>query len=239
MKISVAAQWLWEVLFPTYCLGCRRPGQYFCADCWQSLSSAPAFGSDSGPEWERVQIDARPVYLDSVIALADYGTPLVRQAVHYFKYRFVLALGQELMVALVSRQPHCPWPGALLVPIPLHRKKLKRRGFNQAAILAQAVGLQWQLPVCTTALYRCRQQVAQMTLNRQQRLENIHNIFAVQPGQLPAGGTIVLVDDVVTTGATLNEAARVLKTAGARRVVAVVLAHEKTALGNIEFKNIL
>lgn len=104
----------------------------------------------------------------------------------------------------------------LLVPVPLSSRRLARRGYNQSAVLATWIGRELSLPVSPSALVRIRHTVAQTTLSRRQRLLNVRGAFAVNAEI--AGLRIAVVDDVMTTGATLSQAARVLARAGAAEV---------------------
>jgi ComF family protein len=114
--------------------------------------------------------------------------------------------------------------GPVLVPVPLHPKRLWRRRYNQAALLAQAIARRMDLDHRPLALVRARATASQGTRDRQGRLANLKDAFAVARPDAIEGRSVVLIDDVMTTGATLNECARALARAGATRVDALVLA---------------
>lgn len=115
---------------------------------------------------------------------------------------------------------------ALLVPIPLYKTKLNQRGYNQAAFLAKGLGERLSLPV-VDLLERIRATKSQISLDRKERIENIKGAFRLKSSKesIFQGKTIFLVDDVLTSGATLSEGARVLKKAGAGKVYGLTLAH--------------
>ncbi len=125
-------------------------------------------------------------------------------------------------VSEAARRLPDPAP-ALLVPIPLHAGRLRERGFNPAAELAAALSRSRALELDATALHRTRATASQVGLSRRQRRLNVKGVFSPRPGlRLPP--RVCLVDDVVTTGSTLGEAARVLRRIGARQVVAICAA---------------
>ena len=115
---------------------------------------------------------------------------------------------------------------ALLVPIPLYKAKLNQRGYNQAAFLAKGLGEKFSLPVADM-LERVRATKSQISLDRKDRIENIKGAFRLKSSKegIFQGKTIFLVDDVLTSGATLSEAARTLKRSGAGKVYGLTLAH--------------
>lgn len=140
-----------------------------------------------------------------------------------FKYARDISLAPVLSAVLVEAPPLLP-AHDLIVPIPLHPDRLRWRGFNQAVPLARALGRISGRPVNPLALSRHRPTPPQVGLGAVDRRRNVRGAFAVrQPAQV-RGRTVLLVDDVMTTGATAHECARVLHTAGARAVDVVVLA---------------
>jgi len=155
-----------------------------------------------------------------------------RQAVHHLKYDGLRALGRELaarIVRAVRRPDH-----ALLVPIPLARRRLRERGFNQAEVLAHALGEAWRLPVAPSLLQRRRETPSQTTLDPERRRENVRDAFLARPPRARGKGSdsmpsadsggaaaVILLDDVLTTGATLCSAAVALERAGWRSIGAV------------------
>jgi ComF family protein len=112
----------------------------------------------------------------------------------------------------------------MLAPVPLHKKRLRQRGFNQALLLAAAIGQRFGIPLSCDNLVRVRYTRPQVELSAGERAANVAGAFALRRPAEAAGKSILLIDDVFTTGATLNECSRVLKEAGAASVTALTLA---------------
>lgn len=160
---------------------------------------------------------------EACTALGRYRGRL-RKVVHRFKYYGQKSLAAPLGLLLGSRISRQLQPSAVqfLVPVPLHRQRLLQRGYNQAALLAGAVGKELALPV-REPLKRVKETQSQTGLNKKQRRENLQGAFRCCRG-FPAGSHLLLIDDVFTSGATAQEASRVLKKAGAGKVSVAVLA---------------
>ena len=161
---------------------------------------------------------------------------IVRRAVHDLKYRGERRLAEPLGTAMARRWAVAGAGGDVLVPVPADRARVRERGYDQAALLARAAGRRLDLPVVELVV-RVRTTVAQFDLDRSARSTNVHGAFALaaaaeRPPAWPAdvrfeGTWFVLVDDVVTTGATLAGCARVLLEAGALGVSALTVARER------------
>ncbi|MFA6534255.1 MAG: ComF family protein, partial [Patescibacteria group bacterium] len=191
-----------DLLFPVNCLGCGWADVWLCQKCLKNIRRFRQVVSLPEPNW-----------LDEVVVAASFSDPLVRRAIHSFKYQMVEDLG-PVLVRLFQPEIGRRFKDYCLTPIPLSRKRLRFREFNQAEVLARALTKRFNLPLATNLLIRIKDRPTQASLKRAERLENIKNIFTLsQP--LGSAKQILLVDDVATTGATLNEAARVLKKAGA------------------------
>ncbi len=201
-----------DLFFPVSCLECGADGAMLCPKCLERvpLSNAP-LTAEGG--------------LDGVItAAADYAQ--VERYVTLFKYDFVTELRLPLAALMTTRLRVLPFNDpAVLVPVPLHARRLRERGFNQSELLASAVGSDMDWPV-VEALSRLRRTRPQVGLGREARLKNVSEAFVLRPGYAKAiaGRQVMLVDDVYTTGATMGECAKILRLAGASRVYGLVLA---------------
>lgn len=150
---------------------------------------------------------------------------VVRDAIHDLKYRNLRAAAPCLGRLLARWLESARVPGEVLVPVPLHRRRLRERGYNQSAMLAREVGKATGLPLVEGALLRVRDSVPQVSLSsRQERARNVDGSFRCGPRMDGAG--IILVDDVVTTGSTMSACAEALKSAGASAVWGIALARQ-------------
>jgi ComF family protein len=232
--MSLGAELL-GLLFPPACAACgelleeERP---FCALCTLATEPVPLPGcprcaepvDEPGPCLRCRR--ASPPFVFARAAFVHTG-PLAR-AIHRFKYEGHSALARTLGRALATEA--APWlepltragPGPTLVPIPLHRSRLLRRGYDQAALLTRELARATRLPLQPGLLDRIRATRRQVGLSEAERTENLHRAFAVR-GPVPPG-PLVLVDDVLTTGATAWAASAALREAGARAVYVLTLA---------------
>lgn len=235
-----------RLLWPTRCLACGDPGGDgidLCGACTAALpwnrsaclrcaiplpvppqmaagESAPVCGAClQRPGWPTRPGRAAP--LTEVHAACVYAAPVDR-LLPRFKFHHDLAAGGLLAQLMAQAFATRPRPDAL-VPVPLHRARLRQRGYDQALELARPLARALGLPVLGGALWRVRATAAQSMLDATQRRRNLEGAFAVYAGMaLPQH--VVLVDDVMTTGATLQAAARALRRAGVARVDAWVCA---------------
>jgi predicted amidophosphoribosyltransferase len=252
-------KFLLELLFPAFCLGCGNEGSFLCKDCFRKIKI------------KKIQTGGGSEFLDGIISACPYSeNPLLQKCIHTFKYEFVRELAEPLGKILTDAlktnfdfgDKNCtknasdasPDFGSnkitmneiILCPVPLHPKRLRWRGFNQAELLASAAGSGLGLPVMNL-LTRKKFLKPQMELSRQERLENVQGVFALadastedfikirtaasieNPIKITADAsiknkTIFLVDDVATTLSTLNDCAGLLKSKGFKKVFGIVLA---------------
>jgi ComF family protein len=159
--------------------------------------------------------------LDGIYAVAAYQEPL-RTAIHEFKYGGVRVLDQPLGELLYTYW-QCHGPTAdIIVPVPLHAKRLRQRGYNQSDLLAQHLAIKTHIPLRSSLLDRIRYTSPQVELSPEQRHANVKGAFACTADL--AGSSILLIDDVCTTGATLRACGQALRAAGAERLYGLVLA---------------
>jgi ComF family protein len=213
---------LLNALLPAACAGCGAYGAIWCRRCDRRLRPPSRFDDRFvAPDPAVVVGDG----LEAAVAAFSYGGPL-RHALAALKYRHAARVAEPLarraaadlgrLLVLV--------PGAPLVPIPVHPSRLRERGYNQALLLAEALAGQAGLRVAD--ILERRRPTAQMhRLDRGDRLRNLHGAFGVWPGRDPPPD-VILVDDILTTSATLEACARALRAAGARRVLGFAIARE-------------
>lgn len=214
---------LLDVLLPPSCPGCGREGVVVCATCARALERRLA-------EPAGVPLGLRAQMPDGIVQLewcASYSGP-ARACLHALKYGGELRLVEPLAGLMARRWQRAGVGGRMLVPVPVHAARRRRRGFDQAELLARGVGRRLRMPV-VPALERAAVTAAQHRLGRRERASNVDRAFVVAMSQRRAvtGQWVVLVDDVVTTGATLSGCAGALLEAGAAAVSALTLARER------------
>lgn len=215
-------------LFAPRCLVCGdagMPGRDLCGGCHAGLPwQGPACSRCALPlprAGTCGQCLQHPSALDAAHAAFDYAFPLDR-LLPRLKFHRDLAAGRVLAQCMAERFIALPRPDAL-VPLPLHRARLRRRGYDQALELARPLAKALGLPLRSDLLHRCRATAAQSRLDAGARKRNLRGAFRANPGA-PPPAHVVLLDDVMTTGATLQAAAAVLRKAGVGRIDAWVCA---------------
>jgi ComF family protein len=225
-----------DIALPTLCVACRDPvdGEGVCADCWAKLSFiAPPFCPrlgipfvyDPGPDMLSMEAIANPPAYTRARAAVRYDD-VARTLVHALKYqdrtdlappmgRWMARAGQELL--------EC---ADVLVPVPLHWRRGWSRRYNQSGALARIIAQQSGVRVATEALRRIRPTAQQIGLSRPERASNVQGAFKVAPDRqhLIAGRRVILIDDVLTSGATVDACARALLRAKAAAVDVLVFA---------------
>lgn len=226
-----------DMLFPLFCLGCGTHGKYLCDNCLEIFprrlkQRCPACLKKTTPRGETCFDCSHKNALDGLFAASLYRSPLVSISIHAFKYSFIPSLAKPLGQWLAERvlEIGLPLPDYFM-SVPLHSKRLRFRGFNQSELLTTAfidtLTPGFEMIFLKNSLLRTRYTKPQMkTRTKDERLRNLTDAFTVTKESLPLiwGKSIWLIDDVSTTGTTLEECALVLKNAGAKSVFGIVLA---------------
>ena len=201
--------------------GLAKPGPLICQRCGAVLKSG-------GAHCYACRGSQARQYKCRIIRSAFVFNPSSRALVHALKYARADYLA-HYMGTLMERQ-FAQYPelaeADILVPVPLFPKRGRKRGYNQSELLARSLGRQIGLPVNTTALARVRNTVSQTTLGRKGRLQNMSGAFKTMRPQEVKGKVVLLIDDVATTGATLEGCAQALRAADAKKVLAYTFARE-------------
>ena len=214
---------LLDLLLPPACPGCGREGAIVCPKCLPFLVRRR-----NEPAGVPLGLAARqPQGLVQIEWCCSYSG-VARAALAALKYDGELRLVEVLAEQMAARWARAGIGGEVLVPVPVHAARLRQRGFDQAELLARAAGRLLKLPVATV-LERATRTAAQHSLGRRARAANVGGAFAVKPGsrRQVSGNWVVLVDDVVTTGATLSGCANALYAADALAVSGLALARER------------
>lgn len=215
---------LLDLFFPPKCASCKREGDFLCKNCIQEFHTKKLRSHSISPSSEDFEC------LDGIIYGADYSaSPQLQAAIAQFKYRFSYVLADRFsgLTSDKLKELHMLRSRSVaLVPVPLHKKRLSYRGFNQADLIARQTSERFgDRALVYPLLKRVRHTSQQARLGRRQRHLNLTDAFelAGDPVQI-AGRVCFLVDDVCTTGATLDSCARVLKESGIPKVYGLVVA---------------
>ena len=215
-----------DALYPKRCAGCERRGEWVCAGCEPTVPGfAPPWCLRCGapPGLAYCRCDELPLALGAVRSAAPYDGWL-RRAIIAYKYEGESGRADHLG-AMLEPAVAALLPADALVPVPLHPRRQRERGFNQSALLARRAGAALGVPV-VEVLLRTRLTHQQARLGAVERWANVAGAFAIAPGQDVRGRRLMLVDDVLTTGATLGACAEALIAGGAVSVSAATLARE-------------
>ncbi|NOK62866.1 MAG: hypothetical protein GFH27_549293n263 [Chloroflexi bacterium AL-W] len=197
-------------LFPDVCTGCRRVGTLLCKQC--QLECRP-YPGDNLPDIEHVQYTCIAFVFDGVL----------RRSIHQFKYQRQRRLAQPLAELLVEHTQKAFPSHTPLIPVPLHQSRYQKRGFNQAEEIARFLAQKLHVPMINDGLIRSLATEHQVGMNAHERQLNVQGTFVWDMKKKPPS-QIILVDDVLTTGATMGACAKVLREAGVNEVYGLALA---------------
>lgn len=215
-----------DLLFPPVCGGCNKSGSRWCRDCQARvlvldgiLCRICGLPQDKAGVCDACLAD-KP-HFRALRAWAVFDDP-VRNALHKLKYRRDLSMGEALASQMASFVRDLNWQVDLLIPIPLGGKRHRERGYNQVGMIAQPLALALNVRYAPKELARRKETRSQVGLTKSERKRNVHDAF--QAGTGVSGRSVLLMDDVSTTGSTLSSGAGALYRAGAREVYALTVA---------------
>lgn len=211
-----------NIVFPVNCVACEKKGFDLCLKC---LSDSPLAERESA-NW--------------IFPLFDYRHPAIKKSIWLLKYKgkkrlasiFAEILYDKIIEELSELSVLNNFSEPVLIPIPLSKKRLRERGYNQAELICKELieinnlrhGVNWRLE--KDILIKIKETEHQVNIKeRRDRLKNLANSFSIKNPEIIKGKNIILIDDVLTTGATLTEAKKILKQNGAKKVIAFTIAH--------------
>lgn len=229
--LQKSSRFLLDIIFPPRCVGCETTNAWLCASCLAQIAfitqpicehCGTVLADPLKPSCR--QCEHNPLqYIDGIRSAAYFENNPIRPAIHFLKYRNHKAVAATLAQILADTCQRHNLQVDIIVPVPLHLSRLRERGYNQCELLARELGARLNLPVDAHTLQRARATQSQMTLGAAERHQNVTGAFSCRSNIL-AGQRVLLIDDVCTTGSTLDACAGALKEAGVTSVWGVTLA---------------
>ncbi|MDD5432238.1 MAG: ComF family protein [Candidatus Omnitrophica bacterium] len=231
-----------DTFYPKRCLSCKSKihklavDNFICAECWAKIKkNRPPFCHSCGRQLEKKGFAKnicsgcirKMLHFDRAFSPCTY-TGIIKELIHDFKYNQKDYLGlplSKLMIEFIKEYSLPMDKIDFIIPMPLHKTRLREREFNQAEILSRHIGNEFKVDVLATCLERSRYTKTQTELSPHERFLNVENCFSVNGNRNLKRKNILLVDDVLTTAATSSEASRALKNAGSGIVFVLTLAN--------------
>lgn len=229
-----------HLIFPAACAHCDTPlwddpVPFVCRTCWDTLVpiAGPCCPHCGDPFASQVALQHSPTHecgtcrikppaFTQTWSLFPYQSPL-KEAIILFKYRGKRSLTKPFLQAMIPALPLLPTCD-VLIPVPLHRDRLREREYNQSLLLAHGLSKHLNIPLLLSCLLRSRATVPQTSLSKKERFTNLRKAFTIDNVSRIQGQRILLIDDVFTTGTTLHECAKALRKAGSGSVYGLTLA---------------
>lgn len=225
--MKFTANIIFDFFIPRSCPSCKtilNPDEkYICNLCFNNIIIVP----DEKINEEFEKSFQKEKYVDDFFSpfIFDEDSP-IRDLIHELKYRRKFMYGKFLGILVAKefqkRKQHWNYNG--IVSIPIHHSKKAARGYNQSDFIVKGISSVLKLPIYSNLIKRNRPTPSQTNLNRDERMQNISNAFSIKKNKKLKGKSIILVDDIITTGATTNEAAKVLKENGVEKIFAISAA---------------
>lgn len=239
-------EFILDLFFPKFCVNCKQEGFYLCPDCFSLIEIldrqyCPFCENLVVLNGKTCQKCRRTKHLKGLYCAVSYDNFIVKKLLHIFKYEpFVKDLSEVLAFLIINHlnrikeglvrgrasASYLNLDDFVLIPVPVHKRKLKFRGFNPAKEIAKHLSNYLKIPLLDKVLIKIKETPAQTDLKKEERLKNLKGVFSCLKPNLKQiiNKKILLVDDVFTTGSTMEECALVLKQAGAKEVWGIVAA---------------
>lgn len=219
--VKNTAESLLNICYPCYCIRCdhelKKQEKLLCDDCWNCL---PQLGEDVASKEDLNDKYRERIYFSGVLSVWQFD-PHVQTVIHFLKYQHFKSLAKKVGAFMAEKVVNAGIyiDQSLLIPVPLHKTRTRERGYNQSELLCQAIagatGIEYEAKI----LKRIRYTLSQTNLNVKQRSANVKNAFKVNSRDKLKNKTVILVDDVITTGATMNACAKELIKNGAKEII--------------------
>lgn len=229
-KRSALKNVLLDLFFPSKCVTCGKLGEFLCTNCFSEIIFCE---SQVCPRCNQITNKGKfcarcrqHVFLSGVIAAGYFKDPFLKEIIHSYKYEGIFSLGEKLSDFIIEKIKKEGVIFDMITFVPITRGRKRYRGYNQSEILANNISGKLGKPN-VKILLKIKETKTQVGLKRKEREKNLNGVFGLTRRTYPIKGKrVLLVDDVITTGTTLNECAKVLRKAGAREIWGAVIAKE-------------
>lgn len=209
-----ALEWLKDLLFPKFCVDCREEGSWLCDKCLQIILESKELSQENNKAVSS---------LDRVTALFNYGENTISKLIQMFKYNYLTELEEVFRKIISTNNFNLIEKDFVVIPVPLHVRRERERGFNQSEVLAKLFAQRFGLEL-NKNLRRVVYTKQQAKLSGEARRNNLKDVFVFNGADKQIPEKVLLVDDVYTTGATMEECAKALKSQGVKVVWGLVMA---------------
>jgi len=236
-KINKIKEIIINLIFPKICLSCSKEGSCLCQTCLEKLTLISHFCCPACHKISAFGITCKScehrTHLKGAIYALDYKNQITAKAIKNLKYHSVKELVDPLAEILIKMIKNSHFlsinfstnvSSSIIIPVPLHHKKFLWRGFNQSELLAKKIAEEFEINFKNNVLFKIKNTPSQTGLDLKKRKTNVVDSFAIKNHKEIKNKIIFLIDDLFTTGSTINEAAKVLKKAGAKQVWGITLA---------------
>jgi len=230
-KFKLAKDYFLDLIFPKFCVGCNLEGEWICQNCHNKIVMV---ATQVCPDCNRISAHGRYCVkcrkkhrLSGIIVITYYEEGPIKEAIHNLKYNNVTELGDflgKMMVGPLKDNLNIINDKVILTAVPMHFLRQAQRGYNQSEILANIIGNELKIEKNFKIIKKFRKTKSQVKFSGKKRRENLKNSFKIIDKNTVKNRTVIIVDDVTTTGATLEECAKVLREAGVKRVWGLVVA---------------
>ena len=231
-RALLGRDFLFDLVLPKYCLNCEKEGEWLCPTCYSLLDFKKQYCLNCKKENKTGYFCSQcknKYALDGVLIAGDYDNKILSRLIKQLKYHFaqdiakILAQFLKDFILHYQKGNEFKMEDFLFIPVPLHKKRENSRGFNQSQKILEEFSKLFDIKIDIKNLIKTKNTKAQAKLNEEERKENMKDAFIWKGSDLK-GKKIILIDDVATTGSTLNECALVLKNNGSEMVLGLVIA---------------
>ena len=209
-----------DFIYPPFCIVCQtslsKDERLICDNCWNNF---PQIDGTVNIAREIRSKLSDPIYFSNAISVWEFSSP-IQQAIHYLKYQNFRFLAGRIgrIMAKKLKDLSLPLAETVLIPVPLHKTRLRERGYNQSSLICETIVVETGVQNCDNNLQRIRYTKSQTKLSAIERTKNVKDAFSILHAEEIKNKVIILVDDVITTGATMNACAKELIENGAKSV---------------------